>query len=306
MRGRPDGLDQVADVEATGLEGSLLEDRERRTCRPRTRRPRPREGVARTRHAAAIARSSERPPARAEDRLARPLLVRPAGRRRRSAPRASWSPARRRIACRERGGVARRDEQRVLAVGEQLARGGRVGRDERRPAGERLEGLVRDHARGLVARAEDAERTAGRLDLARAGRRTRPTAPTRRSPAASRGATRAGRCRRRGTGSRAPARPPRGSSRARAAGSACRRRARETGARGCQPGLEEPLLGADEADLDPSSRRPNSSRKKRGVRLGVGDDDVGAPERPAVDEVHDARAAVEPGRNRPRSSTSVS
>jgi len=56
--------------------------------------------------------------------------------------------------------VAGRDEQRALAVREQLAGRGRVGRDERCPAGERLKRLVRDHARGLRRRTEHAERAA--------------------------------------------------------------------------------------------------------------------------------------------------
>ena len=60
-----------------------------------------------------------------------------------------------------------RDEQRALAVDEQLARRRCVGGDERRPAGERLKGLVRDHAGSLRGRPEDAERATRALDLLR-------------------------------------------------------------------------------------------------------------------------------------------
>ncbi len=77
----------------------------------------------------------------------------------------SASPQSRVNALCERLGVARRHQQRALPVDEQLARGLRVGRDERRAARERLERLVRDHARGLCRRAEHAQRARRSLQL---------------------------------------------------------------------------------------------------------------------------------------------
>ena len=80
VRGRPDGLREVADVEAARLEGALLEHRERRhpggegAHRQREQRPRPG-------HAAAIARSSSARQRAAEHGLARACLVRLAARR---------------------------------------------------------------------------------------------------------------------------------------------------------------------------------------------------------------------------------
>ena len=56
--------------------------------------------------------------------------------------------------------AVRSTSMRVPSVDEHLARRRRVGCDERRPDGERLERLVWDHSVRLAARAEDAESTA--------------------------------------------------------------------------------------------------------------------------------------------------
>src|SRR5947209_7724526 len=99
----------------------------------------------------------QRPPPRAEDLLACPLLVD-------RAAAVAEPPSELRIAGQaahrrgERLRVARRDEQRALAVDEQLSRGAGVTGDQRRPTGERLVCLVGDHALGLVGGAEDPER----------------------------------------------------------------------------------------------------------------------------------------------------
>ena len=95
----------------------------------------------------------------------------------------------------------------------------------------------------------------------------------------ARGARRAVRCRRRGTGARARAARRRGSSRARAAGSASRRRAPRERRR--RHGLEHALLRADEADR-PTRSRP-ASCEEASVLLRVRDDDVRRAERAPVD-----------------------
>ncbi len=69
--------------------------------------------------------------------------------------------------CGQRRRVAGRNEQRAVAVLQQLARRRRVGGDQRRSASKCLERLVRDHAARLRGCPEDAERTAGSLNLAR-------------------------------------------------------------------------------------------------------------------------------------------
>ena len=63
------------------------------------------------------------------------------------------------------------------------------------------------------------------------------------------------------------------------------------------------LLRADEADLD--APRAELARRAR-LRVGVGDDEIGAAKGRAVDCARSARAASEPARKRPRSATSVS
>src|SRR2546428_4779224 len=63
--------------------------------------------------------------------------------------------------------VSRRDEQRALAVDDQLTGGGRVGCDERGSARERVKRLVRDDTRRFRRRAEDPERAACAMKLVR-------------------------------------------------------------------------------------------------------------------------------------------
>ena len=57
---------------------------------------------------------------------------------------------------------------------------------------------------------------------------------------------------------------------------------------GLPAGAEDPLLGADEADLDFFRREASELGQKRCVRLGVGDDEVGRAERVAVDRLERA------------------
>ena len=78
------------------------------------------------------------------------------------------------------------------------------------------------------------------------------------------------------------------------------------GASGCQPGEEEPVLGADEADLDALVGEAELLAEEARVGLGVGDDDVGPAERMAVDARGRRPRRASPRRKRPRSSTSVS
>ena len=212
--------------------------------------------------------------------------------RRASAP----SSASRRTAAANASRIAGGDEQRALAVDEQLARGRRVGRHERRPARERLERLVRDHAARLRRGAEDAERAAGTLDLLRQLLVLDPLDPldVRRALAHQRVELAAaddaeGELRRE---------PGRGEDRLerRAAGSACRRRGRGSPARAAtRP--EEALLGADEADGEPFGGELAQLGEVPRVLRGVGDDEVGAPQRQTVDLAQDACG----GRARPRS-----
>ena len=112
----------------------------------------PRAGAASARRARPRSRALDR--RRARQRTA---SARQPGRRRR----------RRRSACASASGSPGGTSRALCAVGEQLAGGRRVGGDERRAAGERLEGLVRDHAAGLAGRAEDPERAAGAVQLFR-------------------------------------------------------------------------------------------------------------------------------------------
>ena len=200
----------------------------------------------------------QRSPAPAEHVLARVLAVggeparreplrelggpRPAGARR--AASASASP----------GGTS----SALSPSREELARGRRVGGDERRAARERLEGLVRDHPRGLAGGAEDPERAAGAVELGREAvvLDPRDVLDVRRRVAKQR--RRAGPSRRGGTGHRARGVPRRGSSRARGAGSACRRRGRVNRSRRAPAGREQALLGADEADGEAVARGARS------------------------------------------------
>ena len=120
--------------------------------RPRTRRSPPRGGRAARmsiRSHAATARSRSSRHRRAEHLLARLCLVGGPAALAEALRRARrrLQPAQRR---RERLRVAGRDEQRALARATSNSRAaGRVGGDERRSAGERLERLVRDHPRAL-------------------------------------------------------------------------------------------------------------------------------------------------------------
>ena len=59
------------------------------------------------------------------------------------------------------------------------------------------------------------------------------------------------------------------------------------GASRLRAGPKEPILGADEAHLDPVVREPELLTEEPGVSLGVRDDDIGSTEGPPVDEVHD-------------------
>ena len=305
MRRRPDRLGQVADVEAARLERLLLEHGERR--HPGGERAHREARAAR----AAGSRCSRSPAraARASGRRARPRSRAPRtsrGRRRRSASASARSPASRRTAAASAAGSPGGHEQRVPAVGQQLAGRGRVGGDQRRRAGDRLERLVRDHAGGLGASCRRCRARSRPPGSRPAGRRTRPTAPTRRSRAGRRAEARAGRCRRRGTGSPARARPRRGSSRARAAGSACRRRARGTVSRAASPGRKSrssaptkhtSTRSGREAELarGRTRRGPRCRRRRRSARRNARRSTRCTTPAPG-----------EPRRNRCRSSTSVS
>ena len=52
--------------------------------------------------------------------------------------------------------------------------------------------------------------------------------------------------------------------------------------------VEEPVLGADEADLDALRGQPELLAEEPRVSVGVGDDDDRPAERPSIDEVHDS------------------
>ena len=163
VRGRPDRLRHVSEIEATAAERAVPKDgRGAEDARERGGRD-PDDGEG----SQARTSCSTRPtPVLAEHALARP---RPIGRE------AARADLQRQLglagqAAHSRGqrlGVAGRDEQRALAVKQQLARRRRVGGNQRRAAGESLERLVRDHAARLRGRPEDAERTPCVLDLLR-------------------------------------------------------------------------------------------------------------------------------------------
>ena len=62
-------------------------------------------------------------------------------------------------------------------------------------------------------------------------------------------------------------------------------------------GPEEPVLGSDEADLDPVRRQVELVAEELGVGVGIGDNAIGATECPPVDDVNHSRAggaAAEP------------
>ena len=277
---RPDGLGQVADVEAPGLEGPLLEDRERATSRPRTPRSRARgacvAGVTRPRRPARAAPASAR---RARPRSPAPRTS-PCPRRR-SRRASAASAASRRTAAASASGSPGGHEQRVVAVRQQLAGSGRVGRDERRRR-RRAPGRPCSGSRAPPSRPSRRRRARSRPPGSRPGRSSYSTHGTHSTfgGARRRAAARAGRC---------PTTPERDlGQRARAAArivsSPCRGISLPTkrtwnGRSGCQPGPEEPVLGADEADLDPvgargrtprgRTRRAPRCRRRRGRRAGT-------------------------------------
>src|SRR5262249_41991790 len=67
----------------------------------------------------------------------------------------------------ERGSISRRNEQRVMPAGQELASRWCVSGDEWHAARERLIRLVRDHPLRLCGRAEDSKRAARSMELAR-------------------------------------------------------------------------------------------------------------------------------------------
>ena len=54
-------------------------------------------------------------------------------------------------------------------------------------------------------------------------------------------------------------------------------------------GPKEPVLGADETDLDLVGSEAKAPSEEGTVRLRIGDHNVGTAERAAIHEVHDAR-----------------
>src|SRR5947207_4205171 len=98
----------------------------------------------------------DRAPAQAEDSFARLPLVGGAAALRKATRELGicCEPPYRACEC---GRVARRNKECALLIDEQLARGGRVGGDERRSTRDRLEGLVRNDPLRLAGRAEDPE-----------------------------------------------------------------------------------------------------------------------------------------------------
>ena len=190
----------------------------------------------------------------------------------------------------ERRRVARRHEQRALAVDEQLARGGRVGGDQWRAARDRLERLVRDHASGLVRGAEDAERAARRLDLLRQPLVVDPAHPVDVRRAALEQRRRAGRCRSPGTAPRAAS-----AAASRIVSSPCSGISLPTNSTwnapaGCQPGRNSRSSAPTRHTSTRSRGQPERLPEEPRVLLGVGDDEVGPAERDRVDVAEHARA----------------
>ena len=256
--GRPDGLGHVAEVEAAAARRRGGGARE--ACRTRPRR---RRSPTRRRDGSLVPRARLLERARASARRARPRS--PGSGRRRARPRRA--AARAPVAGepphrgRERGSVAGRDEERALAVAQQLAGRRRVGGDERRAARERLERLVRDHAARLGGRAEDAERAAGALDLRRQPLVLDPLDPldVRRPLAQQRVELAAADDAERDLRSE----PGRGEDRLEPVQRDQLADEERVEASGALPaGPEEPLLGADEADRDALGRQiaPSSAR----------------------------------------------
>ena len=227
---------------------------------PRRRRPRPRRAAG----PASLREESldETEPACAEHGLARLLAVgrEPAGADRARELRVACEPAHGRS---QRLGVAGRNEQRALAVAQQLACGGRVA-PSRGVSRTRAPERPCSGSRGPSSRRCRTRRArTPRAGSPPAAARSRPSRPTRRSAGARPGARRAGRCRRHETGPRARGGPPSGSSRARAAGSACRRRARGTSSAGCHPGRKSRSSAPTKQTASRSSGSPASSARWR-------------------------------------------
>ena len=159
---RPHGLCEVSEVEPACLEGPVLQRRER--CETGGERGDPPDQDRGRTHRFARSPLEQRAPAGTEHRLAGARLV--------GRPPSGPDPFRERRVGREpphcaseRNGVVRRHEQRVGSVSEQLTGRGCVRGHHRAGARERLEGLVGDHARGLLAGAENAESASCPLQL---------------------------------------------------------------------------------------------------------------------------------------------
>ena len=303
VRRRPDGLGEVPDVEAARLERPLLEHRER--GHPGGERAdREPEQRARPGHAAAIARSSNAAPASTERRLARRAPRMSRGRRRRSARASARSPASRRTAAARAAGSPGGTSSASRPSVSSSRAAGVSAVIERRRAGDRLEGLVGNHARGLGARAEDAERAAGGLDLVRQIVVLDPRHPLdvpgpvveeMLELAAADDAERdLGRERGGGEDRLEPVERD--------------QLADEEGVKralGLPARTEEPVLGADEAHLDASAARPNSSRKNS-AWASVSATTRSARRNARRSTMCTTPAPVDPRRNRWRSSTIVS
>ena len=176
MCGRPDGLRQVAEIEAAAPECRVTDLRERREAARRSPLPRRRAERAGTgRQVIAGQLLEQRSPARPSTAsLARcSYVARPAApiRRRRSGSAASRSTA---SAQRQRD--PRRGTSSAFSPSRQeLACGRGVGRHERDAAGERLKGLVRDHPCGLRSTSRRSRaRSPAAAELAAAAARSRP------------------------------------------------------------------------------------------------------------------------------------
>ena len=215
----------------------------------------------------------------------------------------SESAASRRTAPRKGLSVAGRDEECALLVDEQLAGGGRVGGDERRRACDGLERLVRNDALRLAAgrrRFRASNRRAGSLP---AGARTRSTARARRSAAATRAGPRAARCRR--GGSRSPAPPSRP---ARIVSTPCSGISLPTKSATKRSGGDQ--FGLNSRSSAPTKQTGTSSSPaspaKNCASAAVSATTTSAARNARRSAASRARAANEPGRNRPRSVTSVS
>ena len=299
--GRPDGLRHVSEVEAAAAEGAMPENRRGAEDARECGRREPDDGGWLHRATSCSTRPRQRSPSTSS--LA---CVSVGGKAARAdAPRKLRLAGEATHGCRQRLRVAGRDEQRAVAVPQQLAGRRRVGGDQRRPAGKCLKRLVRDHAAPPSRTSRRRRARTPRAGSPPAAARSRPTRPTRRSAAARAEARRAGRCRRPGTGSPARAVQPPGSSRARAAGSACRRRARGRFLRGCQPGRKSRSSAPTKQTASRSSGKLAELGQVACVLLRVCDDEVGAPERDPI-ERRRKPAAGEPAPKRPRSSTRVS